>query len=246
MKSSSKAERLLRLLETLRRHRYPVTGQYLSDELGISLRTLYRDIAALSAQGARIDGSPGVGYLLRPGFLLPPLMLTQEEISALVLGSRWVARHADPELQDAAENLLAKVETVLPAELRRELTDSGLLVGPARETPLNNRELAQIRKAIRAESKMQIRYCDRAGEETLRIIWPFALGYFDDFLILAAWCELRQDYRHFSPDNIREMTTLEEKFPRNRVTLLQEWRAKYNIPRQGEKSTWKPAAADRN
>jgi predicted DNA-binding transcriptional regulator YafY len=246
MNSSAKAERLLRLLQTLRRNRYPVTGKRLSDEFGISLRTLYRDIAALSAQGARIDGSPGIGYLLRPGFLLPPLMLTHEEIEALVLGSRWVARRADPELQEAAENLLTKIETVLPTNLRHELTDSGLLVGPARETPLNNRALALLRKAIRTESKLRIRYRDLAGEETLRTVWPFALGYFDHVLILAAWCELRQDYRHFRTDGVRESAMLEEKFPRNRVSLLQEWRVKHDIPSPGARSTPRPATADRN
>ena len=133
MKSLAKAERLLHLLQTLRRHRYPVTGNELSTELGVSLRTLYRDIAALTAQGAHIDGSPGVGYLLRPGFLLPPLMLTQEEIEALVLGSRWVSRNGDEELQAAAQDLLAKIESILPAELRQEIASSGLMIGPQRE-----------------------------------------------------------------------------------------------------------------
>jgi predicted DNA-binding transcriptional regulator YafY len=245
-KAESKAERLLRLLQTLRRHRYPVSGKFLSEELGISLRTLYRDIAALCAQGARIDGSPGVGYLLRPGFLLPPLMLTHDEIAALVLGSRWVARHADPELKNAAENLLAKVETVLPAELRHELTDSGLMVGPPRETPLNNREIAVVREAIRTENKLRIRYHDLAGEETLRVVWPFALGYFERSLVLAAWCELRQDYRHFRTDGIREMTELAEKYPRSRVSLLQEWRVKFGIPGRIAKSAPSPDTADRS
>jgi predicted DNA-binding transcriptional regulator YafY len=87
----SRAERLLQLIQVLRRHRRPVSGRVLAGELGVSLRTLYRDIAALQAQGAAIDGEPGLGYLLRPGFMLPPLMFSEEEIEALVLGSRWVA-----------------------------------------------------------------------------------------------------------------------------------------------------------
>jgi predicted DNA-binding transcriptional regulator YafY len=99
-----RAERLLDLIQILRRHRRPVSGHALADELGVSLRTLYRDIAALQAQGARIDGEPGVGYVLRPGFLMPPLMFSEEEIEALVLGARWVAERADAQLGAAARN----------------------------------------------------------------------------------------------------------------------------------------------
>jgi predicted DNA-binding transcriptional regulator YafY len=245
VKSFAKAERLLHLLQTLRRHRYPVTGKDLSAELGVSLRTLYRDIAALAAQGAHIDGSPGIGYLLRPGFLLPPLMLTQEEIEALVLGSRWVSRHADSSLQEAATDLLAKVEAILPADLRQDMSSSGLIVGPPQDAPMRDRELALIRKAIRAESKLNIRYLDLADEETCRTVWPFALAYFDRALILAAWCELRQDYRHFRTDRIREITALSDRYPRNRRSLLQEWQTQQGIPRADAKSPAASRTADR-
>jgi predicted DNA-binding transcriptional regulator YafY len=239
MKPVAKAERLLHLLQTLRRHRYPVLGKDLAEELGVSLRTLYRDVAALVAQGAHIDGSPGVGYLLRPGFLLPPLMLSQEEIEALVLGSRWVKQRGDPALQDAAANLLAKVESIMPADLRQEMASSGLMVGPAPDKPMADRELALIRKAIRNESKLEMRYVDTGDEETRRTIWPFALGWFDHSLILAAWCELRQDYRHFRTDRIRAFTALVERYPRSRRALLQEWQSKRGIPLEKPK----PAAA---
>ena len=117
----SRAERLLELMQCLRRHRYPVGGAALASELGISVRTLYRDIAALQAQGARIDGEPGVGYVLRPGFMLPPLMFSEDEIEALVLGSRWVADRADDPLGRAARNALAKIAAVLPTDLRKSL-----------------------------------------------------------------------------------------------------------------------------
>src|ERR1700752_131103 len=109
MPRMSRAERLLELMQMLRRHRRPVSGAQLAQELGISLRTLYRDIASLQAQGATIDGAPGIGYVLRPGFVLPPLMLAPEEIEALVLGTRWVADRADRRLADAARNALAKI-----------------------------------------------------------------------------------------------------------------------------------------
>ncbi len=245
MKSFAKAERLLHLLQTLRRHRYPVTGKDLAEQLGVSLRTLYRDIAALSAQGAHIDGSPGIGYLLRPGFLLPPLMLTQEEIEALVLGSRWVSRNADPDLEEAAAGLLAKIEAVLPAALRQEMASSGLLVGPPQDPPMRDRELALIRKAIRTESKLKIRYLDMEDEETRRTIWPFALAYFNRALIVAAWCELRQGYRHFRTDRICEFSTLHVHYPRSRRTLLQEWQTQHGIPPPGSKSRASSSTADR-
>jgi predicted DNA-binding transcriptional regulator YafY len=126
----SRAQRLLDLIQVLRRHRRPVSGGTLADAVGVSLRTLYRDIDTLKAQGAHIDGEPGVGYVLRPGFLLPPLMFSEEEIEALVLGSRWVAERADAPLGDAARNALAKIAAVLPDDLRDSLDATNLLIGP--------------------------------------------------------------------------------------------------------------------
>src|SRR3954470_21559892 len=118
MHRMSRAERLLELMQVLRRHRRPVSGAQLARELDISLRTLYRDIASLQTQGAHIDGEPGMGSVLRPGFMLPPLMFSEEGLEALLLSSRWVADRADPELAAAARSLLAKVGAVLPADLR--------------------------------------------------------------------------------------------------------------------------------
>jgi predicted DNA-binding transcriptional regulator YafY len=245
MKSITKAERLLRLLQTLHRYRYPVIGKELADELGVSLRTLYRDIAALTAQGAHIDGSPGVGFRLRPGFLLPPLMLTPEEVEALVLGSRWVSRNADPDLQAAARELLAKVEAILPADLRQEMAASGLIVGPPPDPPMREGELALIRKAIRTQSKLKMQYLDSADEETRRTVWPFALAWFNRSLILAAWCELRQDYRHFRTDRIRKFSVPAERYPRSRRALLEEWRERNGVPSPDPRPLSRPRTADR-
>ncbi|EQD59846.1 DeoR family transcriptional regulator [mine drainage metagenome] len=139
-------------MQCLRRHRYPVSGAALASELGISLRTLYRDIAALQAQGARIDGEPGVGYVLRPGFMLPPLMFSEDEIEALVLGSRWVADRADDPLGQAARNAMAKIAAVLPTELRNALDASALFVGAGAVIAAGDQELVAIRHAIRSES----------------------------------------------------------------------------------------------
>jgi predicted DNA-binding transcriptional regulator YafY len=191
MPPMSRAERLLGLMQLLRRHRRPVSGAALARELDISVRTLYRDIASLQAQGAHIDGEPGMGYVLRPGFMLPPLMFSEEEIEALVLGSRWVADRGDRELAEAARNVLAKVAAVLPADLRHELDSSALLVGPGAPLEPDSVDLAKLRRAIRSQRKVEIRYRDLKGEETTRVVWPFMLGFFDRVRVLAAWCELR-------------------------------------------------------
>lgn len=225
----SRAERLLALMQVLRRHRRPVSGAALARELEVSLRTLYRDIASLQAQGAHIDGEPGMGYVLRPGFMLPPLMFSEEEIEALVLGSRWVADRADSELAAAARNLLAKVAAVLPGDLRHELDSSALLVGPGAPLAAGEGEMPKIRRAIRAQRKVRITYRDTKGEETTRVVWPFALGFFDRVRVVAAWCELRGDLRHFRADRIVGLEVSKVAYPRPRQSLLKEWRAKQRI-----------------
>jgi predicted DNA-binding transcriptional regulator YafY len=224
----SRATRLLELLQLLRRHRYPIAGAALAAELGISLRTLYRDIAELQAQGAQIEGEAGIGYLLRPGFMLPPLMFAPEELEALVLGSRWVAQRADEHLAAAARNALAKIDAVLPAELRHELDSNALLVVTSPPEP-DQSDLAALRMAIRRERKLTVRYRDQQGEETERTLWPFALAFFERVRMLAAWCELRQDYRHFRTDRIVAMTVHEERYPRRRQALMKDWKEQQGI-----------------
>jgi predicted DNA-binding transcriptional regulator YafY len=172
----SRAQRLLDLIQVFRRYRRTVTGAALADELGVSLRTLYRDIEALKAQGAHIDGEPGVGYVLRPGFMLPPLMFTEDEIEALVLGSRWVSERTDNPLGFAARNALAKIAVVLPEDLRDKLDASSLLIGPHEPIGLRCEELPRIREAIRRERKLTITYTKDVGTPTRRTIWPIALA----------------------------------------------------------------------
>jgi len=220
----SRAQRLLDLIQLLRQHRRPVSGAALAEELGVSLRTLYRDIGTLNGQGAHIDGEPGVGYLLRPGFMLPPLMFSEDEIEALVLGSRWVAERADAPLGKAARNALAKIAAVLPDDLKEGVDTSGLLIGPGIKIAAGDSELPTIRQAIRAERKLRITYADAAGAETRRVIWPFALGFFERVRVVVAWCELRQDYRHFRTDRIASLTLTAQRYKRRRPVLLKEWR----------------------
>ncbi|WP_371323475.1 YafY family protein [Dechloromonas sp. ZY10] len=228
----SRAERLLQLMQTLRRHRQPIAGQALASELGVSLRTLYRDIATLQGQGAHIEGEAGLGYILRPGFVLPPLMFSADEIEALVLGSRWVAERGDPRLGEAAKNALAKITAVLPPELRHEAESSALLVGPENQASPVDQLLFQVRTAIRAERKLQVGYRDVQGAESLRTVWPCAVGFFDRCLVMVAWCELREDFRHFRIDRIARLSIEEARYPERRQALLRRWRQQEGIPGQ--------------
>jgi len=165
----SRSERLLDLLQVLRRHRRPVSGLVLAAEIGVSIRTLYRDIASLQAQGAAIEGEPGVGYVMKPGFLLPPMMFQSEELDALVLGMRWVADRGDRSLADGASSALAKIAAVLPPDLRRELDESAMLVSVGTKTTDHLLSPGLLRVAIRTERKLQIAYRDVSGR--FRGVW---------------------------------------------------------------------------
>lgn len=219
-----RAQRLLDLIQLLRNHRFPVTGAYLAETLGISLRTLYRDIATLQEHGASIEGEPGLGYVLRLGFVLPPLMFTVDEIEALVLGSRWVAKRADDRLSAAANAALMKIAGVLPDNLRHTLDTTALLVGPNTSLLSNPVDLSVIRQAIRTEHKVEIVYRDANDAESARTIWPFALGFFDHVRVLVAWCELRQGFRHFRTDRLVSFAVQERRYPQRRHVLLKMWR----------------------
>lgn len=220
----SRAERLLGLVEELRRHRRPVSGHALAESLGVSIRTLYRDIASLRAQGATIDADPGLGFVLRPGFMLPPLMFPDDELEALVLGSRWVAGRADPRLATAARNALARIGAVLPPDVAERLEATSLVVGPPASPIEETVDLAAVRRAIRAEHKLCIAYRSPAGEDTERTIWPFQIGFFDGARLISAWCELREDIRHFRADRIARLDETGVRYPRRRHALLKLWR----------------------
>jgi predicted DNA-binding transcriptional regulator YafY len=224
----ARSERLLALLQALRRRRRPVSGHVLADELGVSLRTLYRDIASLQGQGAEIEGEAGLGYVLKPGFWLPPLMLSGEEIEALVLGARWVGARTDEALAHAARDAIAKIAAVLPPSLRDDVEFSTLLV-PGKMSGGATPDLAPIRAAIRAERKLALAYHDARGGSTERTIWPFGIGYFDEARVVMAWCELRQGFRHFRADRIVSCQTLEARYPLSRRRLLKDWRASEGV-----------------
>lgn len=219
----ARAARLLALLQILARHRYPVSGASLAEELSISLRTLYRDIASLRAQGADIQGEAGTGYVLAPGYLLPPMMFTPEQLDALALGLRWVATYGDAEIGKAANEVAGKVMQSIPPPKQSLFEHATLLVGRA-ETAVESEHVAGLRAAIRRQLKVSIRYTDRQGNTSERVIWPFALGYLSRDLLLAAWCETRGDFRHFAVAQIESVQQLACAAPHSRQRLLRMWR----------------------
>ncbi|MEJ1936050.1 YafY family protein [Nostoc sp. NIES-2111] len=226
----TRAERLLALMDALRRRRRPVTGAELAAELGVSLRPLYRDMASLQAQGVPVEGEAGLGYLLRPGFFLPPMTLGEDETEALVLGAKWVTGHSDPRLAAAAATLLARIRAVLPPDQADAMDTTGFVVPAWEDPPAVGVTLAALREAMRRERKVAIAYDDGA-RQTERTVWPISIAFFERARVLAAWCELRDGYRHFRTDRIVHFEVLAERMPRRRAALLREWRA--TLPARG-------------
>lgn len=226
----NRTERLFALMDALRRHRRPVTAQSLAEELKVSLRTIYRDVQVLIGLGAPIDGEAGLGYLLRPGFFLPPLMFDEDELEALVLGIRWVARQSDTALTQAATNALAKIAAASPKDLRDTLADTGLWVPPLHEAPDTGARLKAVREAIRREHKLKIAYVAETGVPTERAIWPIAMAFYERRQTVAAWCELRSAFRHFRTDRITAITATGERYPKRRMELVKAWRREVNLP----------------
>lgn len=226
----SRSSRLFLLMDALRGHRRPVTAAVLAERLGVSERTIYRDIQTLSELGAPVQGEAGVGYLLRAGTFLPPLMFDTDELEALVLGARWVRRQGDAGLAAAASNALAKIATATPRDLRDSMADTSLWVpvGPAAKDD-NAAWVAPARMAIRHEHKLKLAYQDERGVATERIVWPFALAFMDGKRLLAAWCELRGSYRHFRLDRIARIEAMDERYPVRRRELITGWRRETGV-----------------
>lgn len=220
-----RADRLFRIIQTLRRSRRPVTASTLADEFEVTKRSIYRDIAVLVAQHVPIRGEAGVGYVIEREFDMPPLMLTPDELEAAVLGAQWVAERGDRVLVTAARDLLAKIAAAVPAHLRVFVTEP--TVGAP--VPLARRpdgvDVARLRRWIREGRKLRIRYEDEAGKQTRRTIWPVMIGYTDAVRLVAAWCERRRGFRHFRTDRIVDAEFLDEPIDVRPASLLARWRA---------------------
>jgi predicted DNA-binding transcriptional regulator YafY len=220
----SRTGRLFQLMDALRGHRRPVTAAALAERLGVSERTIYRDIGALTQLGAPIDGAAGVGYLLRNGFFLPPLMFDADELEALVLGARWLRHQGDSGLSAAAARALAKIATATPRDLRDHMAETNLWAPAWPANPATDAFAQPTREAIRRQCKLRIAYRDEQGAASERIVWPFALAFFQERRVMAAWCELRAAFRHFRIDRIERAELSGERYPAPRQTLLRRWR----------------------
>ena len=218
-----RADRLFDIIQILRSAAKPVTASVLAEELEVNIRTVYRDVATLQARRVPIEGAAGIGYMLRKGFDLPPLMFTTEEVDAIVVGAQMLKRIRDPQLQQAAESVLAKVAIVLPDLQRRHLATPTVYDAGPRPGPAPGVDLSEVRSAIHESRKMSIGYTDEKGSTTQRIIWPIAMAYYTDVTLIGAWCELRQDYRHFRVDRIANSRVLDEGFPADNGRLMAEW-----------------------
>jgi predicted DNA-binding transcriptional regulator YafY len=219
-----KTERLFSVMDALRRHRRPVTASQLAEEQSVSVRTLYRDIQTLIGLGAPIDGEAGVGYMLRPGFFLPPLMFSADELEALVLGARWVQGRPDEGLAGAAKNALAKIATASPDDLRDRISNTGLWPVRTNWTDAGGAQLlGTLREAIRDEKVLKIGYADEQGRTTERAVWPITLAFYEEKQILAGWCTMREDFRNFRTDRIVAAEPVEGRFGRRRAVLVREW-----------------------
>lgn len=218
-----RADRLLRIIQILRRHRRPVIGQVIAEELEVSLRTIYRDIADLVTDGVPIRGEAGIGYVLGEGYDLPPLMFSADELEAVMLGLRWVARRGDPDLSRAAQDTVAKVGAVLPDHMRPYLFDSPLIAAPSYALQHDKIDVAALRQAIRDQRKVRISYTDEQGAGSDRVIWPIAVSYFDAQRLIVSWCELRNDYRTFRTDRMITAEVLTEKYRERRKVLLKRF-----------------------
>ena len=220
----SRTSRLFLLLDALRGNRRPVTAAVLAERLGVSERTIYRDIQTLAGLGAPIEGEAGVGYLLRAGMFLPPLMFDADELEALVLGARWVGAQPDDGLGSAAKNALAKIATASPEDLRDRINDTGLwpvaVWAEKRPMPI----LGDVRLAMRTEKAIQISYADEAGNASERVIWPVQLAYYEGKQTIAAWCCLRSAFRHFRTDRISALQITDSRYGKRRAVLEREWR----------------------
>jgi predicted DNA-binding transcriptional regulator YafY len=206
-----RADRLFQIIQLIRKHRV-TTAAVLAESLEVSERTVYRDIRDLVLSGVPIEGEAGVGYVLRKGFDLPPLMFTRTEIEALVLGTRVVSSWADPELAKAAQSALDRISVALPDSLRERLVESRLYAPAFMVDTAVVERLGQLRQAVDGRSKTWMAYRDYADSETQRTVRPLGLAFFGTRWTLMAWCELREDFRAFRLDRVRDLQVLPEHF----------------------------------
>lgn len=220
-----RADRLFDIIQILRAANGPVTADKIAERLEVTVRTIYRDIVTLQASRVPIEGAAGVGYILRAGFELPPLMFTPDETEALLVGMSLLRRTSDKGLHASAESILEKLEAVLPSDCRESLAAPPFYVCGHGADPSPLIDLSAIRRRVRDRKKIEIDYRDADGKPTTRVIWPVAVAYYVEVELICAWCELREDFRHFRADRISRLVFLEESFADSGRPLVEEWMA---------------------
>lgn len=224
-----KASRLFEIIQVLRLARGVVTAADLAERLEVTPRSIYRDIAALQAMRVPIEGERGLGYILRPGFDLPPLMFSVEEIEAIVLGLALLGRTGDAALNAAAKSVNRKIAAAVPEPLRRSLQSGALLAWGSPASVPETVDLSTLRQAIRDEQVLALVYRDAEGRDTERTVRPIALIYYSQTMVLVGWCELRQAIRNFRVDRISSCATEERFFRGDGDRLRQAWIAGWTV-----------------
>lgn len=212
----SKSTRFFEVIQLLRNAQKPVLARDLAKTLEVSVRTVYRDIASLQAMQTPIVGEPGIGYVMRHGYDLPPVNFDVDEAEAVAVGLNMIARTGDPGLWRAARRASYKLHELVPGTRKLIASSWGAQDVPALD-------LSELRGAIRHEQKARISYTDAEGAETVRVIWPLVLIYYVDNALVVAWCELRQSLRHFRLDRVSKCNFLKDDFKGEGDALIAHW-----------------------
>lgn len=223
-----KATRILQTMHYLRSNPAPIKAQDMANDMGVSLRTIYRDIESLRAAGAIIDGEAGFGYSLIEDTALPPMMFNHDEIEALVLGLREVQAIADPVLVKAAQDAMTKLKASLPNSMQHHLEHASLHAKRFQPRPKITIDVTALRREIKNEVMIEITYADKNAKNTKRTIKPLSIVFMETALMVLAWCELRNDYRAFRVDRISSVAITDKSFRPNRVPLLREYLKQLN------------------
>jgi predicted DNA-binding transcriptional regulator YafY len=240
-----RADRLFQIIQILRRTTRPVTAEKLAEELEVSKRSVYRDVADLIGQRVPIHGEAGLGYVLGRDFDMPPLMLTPDEIEAAALGAQWVAERGDAVLAAAARDLIAKISAAVPERLRLFIAEPTIGAPASRTATRDGLDIAQTRAWIRAGRKIRIGYRDQHDALSQRTIWPVIIGYAETVRLLAAWCELRQGFRNFRTDRIVAAEFLDERHGARPGDLMARWKRNMESERARAPQPQPPARRSR-
>jgi len=222
-----RADRLFQIVNALRRRRTATTAAQLAERLGVSERTVYRDVRDLILAGTPIDGEAGVGYRIRPGYDLPPLMFDRDEIQALVLGARIVRQFGDPALARASDSILGKVAAILPKDLAHLVSETRLYVPSVVGVGRSAEALTLAREAVVARRKLEVSYANADGVATRRTVRPLGIFFWGRTWTLAAWCELRRDFRNFRLDRVASAVILDDTFEDEAGKALRDMLARY-------------------